>query len=269
MNEQKRLYIILGVICAIIVLIMGINFVNEYNTKKYLETYDTAMASEERHMIVIGRDNCVYCQMFIPLLDYMKEQYGFDYLYINTNKITKKGLNRVLDELNVDKSKFGTPHVSLIENGKVIDEILGYVDEKEVLTFLQKYGYAPEDATLPINYVDYSQYEKLIASSTPQLIVIGQTSCSACMMAKPSLLEIGNKYGVKINYLNLTELQTSDNGSELITKFNNSLAFLTEESWGTPLMIVVKNNEVIASSKGFLSTDTYVSFLKEQGFIGE
>ena len=36
MNEQKKLYILLIVIVAYIVLIIGINFVKEYNSKKYL-----------------------------------------------------------------------------------------------------------------------------------------------------------------------------------------------------------------------------------------
>ena len=76
------------------------------------------------------------------------------------------------------------------------------------------------------------------------------------------------KYG-KINYLNLTELKSSENSSELIKEFSSSLKFLTEEEWGTPLMIVVKNKEVIGSSIGFHSEEDYVSFLKKQGFVGE
>lgn len=270
MNEQKRLYIILGIIAAIIVLILGINFYNEYKSKTYLKTFDSAITNGEKQLILVGRGTCVYCQMFTPLLEYMKEQYGFDYLYVNTDKITQKGLNQVLDKLNINADDFGTPHLSLVENGQVLDEISGYVDEKELLMFLKNNGYAPEDAVLPLNYITFEDYKNLINSDTPEIIVIGQTSCSACMRAKPSLLEIASKYNLKINYFNITEeLYSSENSTELIAEFNSSLSFLTEEQWGTPLMIIVKNKEVIANSKGFLSTNNYISFFKEHGIIGE
>ena len=248
MNEQKKLYIILIAIVAFFVLIFGINFINENNTKKYLETFNSIIESGEKKIILLGKESCPYCQMFQPLLDYMKEEYSFDYLYIDTTKITSKGLSEVIETLNIDPDDFGTPHLSLVEGGKVVDDILGYVDEKQLLNFLIKYEYAPKDAAIPLNYVDYPEYEELIESETPEVLVIGQTSCSACMMAKPALITIADQYDVKINYLNLTELKEDKNGAELIEKFNSSLEFYTKEEWGTPLMIIVKDKEVIGSS---------------------
>lgn len=269
MNEQKKLYIILIAIAAFFVLIFGINFVNESNTKKYLETFNSIIENGEKKIILLGKESCPYCQMFQPLLDYMKEEYNFEYLYIDTTKITTKGLNEVIETLNIDPDDFGTPHLSLVDDGKVVDEIAGYVDEKQLLSFLIKYEFTPKDAQIPLNYVSYDEYEDLIESETPEVLVIGQTSCSACMMAKPALITIADKYDVKINYLNLTELKAEENGSELMEKFNSSLEFYTKEEWGTPLMIVVKNEEVIGSSKGYHSTEDYVKFLKEKGIISE
>ena len=269
MNEQKKLYIILIAIVAFFVLIFGINFINENNTKKYLETFNSIIESGEKKIILLGKESCPYCQMFQPLLDYMKEEYSFDYLYIDTTKITAKGLNGVIETLNIDPDDFGTPHLSLVEGGKVVDDIPGYVDEKQLLSFLVKYEYAPKDATIPLNYVDYPEYEELIESETPEVLVIGQTSCSACMMAKPALITIADQYDVKINYLNLTELKSEENGTELVEKFNSSLEFYTKEEWGTPLMIIVKDKEVIGSSKGYHSIEDYVEFLKKKGIISE
>jgi len=269
MNEQKKLYIILIAIVAFFVLIFGINFINENNSKKYLETFNSIIETGERKLILIGKESCPYCQMFQPLLDYMKEEYVFDYLYIDTTKITTKGLNQVIEKLEIDPDDFGTPHLSLVDGGKVVADIPGYVDEKKLLEFLVKYEYAPKDAKVALNYVDYEEYENLIESENPEIVVIGQTGCSACMMAKPALLTIASEYGVKINYLNLTEIKDNENGSELIEKLNKSLDFYTKEEWGTPLMIVVKEKEVIGSSKGYHSMEDYVSFLKKQGLIGE
>lgn len=269
MNEEKKLYIFLGILAIVIIGILGINYINEYNSKKYLEKFESAISGDEQKIVLVGRDNCVYCQLFTPLLDYMSEKYGFDYLYVNTNKITTKGLNGVLEKLKINKDEFGTPHLSLVKSGNIIDEIAGYVDENELLQFLKNNGYAPEDAKLPINDINYSEYKQIINSDTPQIIVIGQTGCKYCMLAKPALLSIASDYNVKINYFNMTSLKESDNSDTLIEEFNSSLDYLNNEEWGTPLMLVVKNGEVISTSNGFVSKEVYIKFLKEQGIIGD
>lgn len=269
MNEQKKIYILLGIFAAIVVLILGVNFATELKSKKTLETIEELVSQESKQLIVLGKDNCVYCQMFIPLLDYMKEQYNFDYTYINTNKVTTKTLTKILDKLKISADDFGTPHLTLTENGNIIDEIAGYVDEKELLSFLQKYSFAPSDSKLSLNYIGIEEYRTLINSDNQEVIVVAQTSCSHCMMAKPALLSIASKYGVKINYLNMTELQQEENAAEILNEFNSSLTYLQTEEWGTPLMMIVKNKEVIATSNGYISEENYINFLKKQGIIGE
>lgn len=269
MNEQKKVYILLGIAVAVVILILGVNFTTELKSKKVVENLEEIIAKDSKQIIVIGKDNCMYCQMFIPLLDYMKEQYNFDYTYINTNKITSRTLTKVLDKLKINAEDFGTPHLTLTEKGNIVDEIAGYVDEKELLAFLQKYGFAGGDAKLSLNYIGMDEYRVLINSQIPEVIVVGQTSCSHCMMAKPALLNIATKYGVKINYLNMTEIKNEENGTELINEFNSSLAYLQKEEWGTPLMMIVKDKEVVATSNGYLSENNYVKFLKDQGIIGE
>lgn len=269
MNEEKKLYILLGVIGAVIVLLFGINFLNEYNSKKYLEKFEEAFTSEEQQMILLARENCSYCQMFNPLLDYMAEKYNFEYLYVDANKLTNKALSTVLEKLNIDEEDFGTPHLSLTKSETVIDDIPGYVDEQKLLTFLKKHGYADENAISPLNYLSFESYKETIKSSVPEIIVIGQESCGYCMMVKPVLLSITDKYDIKINYLNMTELNNMENSQEVLTKFNTSLAYLSEEEWGTPLMLVVKDNEVVGHYNGYGSEESYINFLKEQGIIGE
>lgn len=269
MNEEKKLYILLGIIGFVIVLLFGINIINEQKSKKYLEKFESTMMQEEQQIILIGRSGCSYCQMFIPLLDYMKEKYNFEYLYIDTDKITKKGLNTVIEKLNIDPEDFGTPHLSLVKSGKVIDFIPEYVDEQELLSFLKKHGYVDESATLPINYLNFDTYKETIQSTTPEVIVVGQTSCGYCMMIKPTLLTVAEKYNIKINYLNMTELSNLENSEAILEEFNNSLSYLNEEEWGTPLTLVVKEGQVLGHFNGYSAEEAYAQFLKEQGIIGE
>ena len=269
MNEEKKLYILLGIVAAVIILLFGINFINERNSQKYLEKFEETLVLENQQMILLAREGCSYCQMFTPLLDYMAEKYGFEYLYVDTDELTQKTLSSVLEKLDIDEDDFGTPHLSLVQSGKVLDEIAGYVDEQKLLAFLQKHGYADENATLPINYLTFESYKETIQSSTPEVIVVGQSSCGYCMMIKPVLISIADKYNVKINYLNMTDLNNLENSKEVLTEFNNSLTYLKEEEWGTPLTLIVKEGKTIAHLNGYASEETYVEFLKEQGIIGE
>lgn len=269
MNEEKRLYILLGVVAAVIVLLFGMNFLNQYNSKKYLEKFEETLVKDDQQMILLAREGCIYCQMFTPLLDYMAEKYDFEYLYVDTDKLTDKALSTVLEKLDIEEDDFGTPHLSLVQSGNVISDIPGYADEQELLAFLKERKYADENATLPISYLTFDSYKEIIKSNTPQVIVVGQTSCSYCMKAKPALLSIADKYNVKINYLNMTDLSDLENSETILEEFNTSLTYLSEEEWGTPLMLVVQDGEVIGHSNGFVSEETYVNFLKEQGIIGE
>lgn len=269
MNEEKKLYILLGIIVSVIVLLFGIIFLNEHNSKKYLEKFEEAFNGEEQEMVLLARENCSYCQMFNPLLDYMAEKYNFEYLYVDTNKLTNKALSTVLEKIKVDEDDFGTPHLTLVKSGTVIGDIPGYADEQKLLEFLKKHGYAGENEVSPLNYLSFESYKETIKSSTPEVIVIGQESCGYCMMVKPVLLSIADKYNVKINYLNMTELNNSENSKEILTEFNTSLAYLSEEEWGTPLMLIVKDNQVVGHYNGYGSEENYIKFLKEQGIIGE
>ena len=269
MNEEKKLYILLGIIGAVIVLLFGINFLNEYNSKKYLEKFEEKFVSEEQQLVLLARENCSYCQMFTPLLNYMAEKYGFEYLYVDTNKLTDKALSSILEKLKVDEDDFGTPHLSLVKAGAVIDDIPGYADEQKLLQFLKEHGYAAANEVSPLNYLSFDSYKETIKSSNPEVIVIGQESCGYCMMVKPVLLSIADKYNVKINYLNMTELNNAENSKELLTEFNNSLDYLNQEEWGTPLMLIVKDNKVVGHYNGYGSEDSYIKFLIEQGIIGE
>ena len=135
MNEQKKVYILLGIAVAVVILILGVNFTTELKSKKVLENLEEIIAKDSKQIIVIGKDNCPYCQMFVPLLDYMKEQYSFDYTYINTNKITGRTLTKVLDKLKINAEDFGTPHLTLTEKGNIVDEIAGYVVLVKMLSY--------------------------------------------------------------------------------------------------------------------------------------
>ncbi len=262
MNEKKKLIILFGIVLATILLIVIGSIYESVNSKKYLDSFYSALNGSENKLVMIGRDNCSWCQLFHPTLDSMKDTYNFDYIYVNTNELTSGVMNKMLKDINVDPNEFGTPLTVVVKDGTVVDSLNGYVDEVQLLDFLKKYDFAPEDAKLPLNYINYNEYKKILKSSDTNILVIGQTTCTYCIKAKPILSQIASDKNVKINYLNVTELSDEEK-----TKFNDSLDYLSKNEWGTPLTLILKNGEVIDSANGLLDYDGYVELFQNNSLI--
>lgn len=262
MNEKKKLAVLLGIVIVTILLIVVGSLYESHKSKKYLESFYSAFNGSENKLVMIGRDNCSWCQLFKPNLDLMSEKYEFDYVYVNTNELTSGALSKLLKSVNVDESEFGTPLTVIVKEGSVVDSLNGYVDEVKLLEFLKNNKIVSSDAKLKMNYINYSGYKKLLKSDETNILVIGQTSCTYCIKAKPILNRVSYDKNVKINYLNITELSDEDK-----EKFTDSLDYFNENEWGTPLTLIIKNGKVIDSASGLLDYDGYVSLFEKNGLI--
>ena len=262
MDEKKRIIVLLSIVAAVILLIIGGSIYESHKSNSYLDDFYSAFNGSENKLVMIGRDNCSWCQLFKPVLDSMHEEYGFDYLYINTNELTSSVFSKLLKTIGVAEDNFGTPLTIVVKNGEVVDSINGYVDDQDLFEFLKKYEFISKDAKLALNYVDYNGYKSVVRSSENKILVLGQTTCSHCIKVKPILSSIAKEYGITINYLDITKL--SDEEKEKFTKY---LTYLNDTEWGTPLTLIVKNSEVIDSVNGELDYDGYVELFKNNGFI--
>jgi len=262
MNEKKKVTILLGIVfCVILFIIIGSIYENS-KSKKYLKDFYSAFNGSENKLVMIGRDNCSWCQLFKPSLDFMHDNYNLEYLYINTNELTSSSFNKLLKEIGVKSEEFGTPYTVVVSNGKVVDSLNGYTDEVELLDFLKKYKFVSNDVKLPLNYIDYSSYKKILKSSDTNIVVIGQTSCGYCIKAKPILNQIAVDKKVKINYLNITNLSDEEKN-----KFGESLSYLKENDWGTPLTLIIKDGKVIDSLNGLRDYDGYLELFDKNGLV--
>lgn len=262
MDEKKKMFVLLSIVlCIVLFIIIGSVFEGK-KSGKYLDEFYSALNGSENKLVMIGRDNCSWCQLFKPTLDFMSDKYDFDYIYVNTNELTNSVFNKMLKDIDVDSSSFGTPLTVVVRDGGVVDSLNGYTDEVDLLDFLKKYEFVSDDAKLTLNYIDYSAYKKVLKSDKTNILVIGQTSCTYCIKAKPILNEVASEYDVTINYLNMTNLSEDES-----SKFNDSLDYLKDNEWGTPLTLIIKNGKVIDSANGLLDKDGYVELFKKNDII--
>lgn len=262
-KETKKLYIILGV-ALIAVAFMFIASVTSKKGIEYVEKVEKAFSSEGATVLYLARPTCSYCTLMTPIMESLSEEYGFDYDYINTDEITEGQLSDILEKIDKTTNEFGTPDIVVVENGTVIAEQEGYTDEESMFHFFQNAGIISSESTYvaPVNYLTYEEYEQKINSSEKQLFVVVQTGCSHCENVKPVFKQIKEEYGFTIDAINVSELSNDERES-----FLSSLSYYSEESWGTPLMLVVQNGEVVAEKSGADYKAGYVDFLTENGFL--
>ena len=275
--EKKKLTKIIGVLIAIILIgvIIGIVINNNASSteknKKSTEIMDNFykyMESKKTKVIYYGGKTCSYCSLETPIIKQIKKDYNIDYLYVNSDNLTKADKEQLLDVLDIEGE---TPTIALVKNDEVLDVKEGYVEGKELVLFLidnkvLKKGsvYTPEEY---INDISYSDYEEIVKKDELSVVVIGQTTCSHCIASKPVLNHIAEEYNVAINYLNLTNM-SSDEQSKL-TESLKEIGYADAENLGTPLTLIVQSNKLVSTIEGENPTSYYIRTFRKVGLINE
>ena len=127
---------------------------------------------------------------------------------------------------------------------KSIDFQNKFADLMLYLKFLQKKGIIKEDEQMLLNYIGLDELN---------IIVIGQSTCSYCVQAKIVLNELVERKGVEINYLNISYLNSDE---------TNSLDYF-KDGFGTPVMLITKNGNLIDTYEGYVPLESYIDFLEE------
>ncbi len=260
MNESKKILIVVGIFILIVLGSVGLVYEGNKSSKLIYEQFTADFNGSEKKLVYLGASSCGYCSLLNPSLEDMASRYEFEYLYIDLSEFSKKYTNKIAEDLNI--TKIGTPYLAIVAGGEVVDVQNGYDDYNVIFEFLQENGLISEEAKLDLNYIDYETYENLLASKNKQVIVIGQPTCGYCVQAKIILNDVAKEHEVKINYLDYVKLE-----SEEKEKFVNSLEYFQEEDWGTPIMMIVQNGEIVDMIEQLATEEKYVEFLQENGVI--
>lgn len=123
-----------------------------------------------------------------------------------------------------------------------------------------------EDVSLEdagFNEVSVDEYLSLINEPEKNVILVARPTCGFCEKFTPVLKQASEELGVKINYINTDEFTDDD-----WTKFNSSLEYLNTEEWGTPLTLIVQNNEAVDINSGYVELSEIKKFFTDNG-LGE
>lgn len=257
--EKKKLYITLGVVMLFIIFFTTIMICDMVKVKRMYEKFELSFTKDDNTLIYIGKKECPYCTLFNPLLEEMSERYNFEYTYIDMDEIGQNYLSKIATKLNI--TEIATPYLTIINKNGVNDTNKGYMTYEKLFNFLKKNKIISEDKNLQVNYLDYKGYSNLIASDDLNVIVFGTSVDSISPTVELNLNKIIDKYNIKINYLNVSDLTEKE--QEL---FNKSLSYFEENKITSPIMMTIKDNEIKGIFKGY-ELEEYISFLEDEGVI--
>ena len=122
-----------------------------------------------------------------------------------------------------------------------------------------------EDEQGDLNEIDIDEYLDLLKGDEASIIYVARPTCHYCQEMEPIVKNIVYEYGVTVNYLNTDELD--DEGQAEFIKSDDY--FEEKGGYGTPMLIVVKDDEFVDVLEGLTDKDTAVNFFKDNGLIEE
>ena len=111
------------------------------------------------------------------------------------------------------------------------------------------------------NEVSLSEYLNLINSGEKKIVLVARPTCGYCEKFSPILKKAKDDMNLEINYIDTDKFSNED-----WTTFSNSLAYLNREEWGTPLVMIVQNGEVLSVNNGYVDLATIKAFFETNGF---
>lgn len=123
----------------------------------------------------------------------------------------------------------------------------------------------PEDEQGDLNEIDIDEYLDLLKGDEASIIYVARPTCHYCQEMEPIVKNIVYEYGVTVNYLNTDELD--DEGQAEFIKSDDY--FEEKGGYGTPMLIIVKDDEFVDVLEGLTDKDTVVKFFKDNGLINE
>lgn len=103
------------------------------------------------------------------------------------------------------------------------------------------------------------------ASDEAKIVYIGRATCGYCVTFLPVLQQAQKDYGYETLYLDITTVTTTEQQNQIL-ELDNEEGFLNENFGGTPMVLLMKNSEIVDTWLGAAEYSEYAAWLEENGF---
>lgn len=125
---------------------------------KEIDGSDIVKESKGKIVVMIGRSTCGYCAAYAPIITKVSKEYNIKVRYIDLEKIENVMTGEIIDQnsyntlMNLETKEnvngfmtnnFGsTPLTLVIDNGIIINGLVGYVPESTLESLLEDVGFS-------------------------------------------------------------------------------------------------------------------------------
>ena len=149
--KKGDLILIGGVILVILISLLAFNGNEEkievpvalegepgINEITYAE-YEDKIDSAKPFIVMIVNDGCSYCEMFIPVMTEVVQEYNIPVYSLNLAILTNDEYNSLSNSNSyLKRNDWGTPTTLLMQGKTVINSISGYVDKETLIDFVEE-----------------------------------------------------------------------------------------------------------------------------------
>lgn len=101
------------------------------------DKYEEFMDNDEAFIVVIEREGCGYCTMYMPIMEEVAKEKKIPIYYIDIDDLTLEESNKLSTSNSyLKKNSWGTPTTLFMLGNRVLDSIGGYDEKEAVLKFL-------------------------------------------------------------------------------------------------------------------------------------
>lgn len=120
-----------------------------------------------------------------------------------------------------------------------------------------------DDEKKDFTEINVDTYLEYYAGSENKLVLVARPTCSYCQIAEPIIQNLAYKYDIEIYYLNTDDFSDDDSSNFVASDDTFS------EGFGTPMLLLVSNNEIVDMIDGLTDTAHYTAFFQQYGYITE
>ena len=98
--------------------------------------YENMVNNGDAFVLVIEREGCSYCQLYMPIVEEYAKEVGVSINYIDTDTLTEEEFELLSTKNSyLKKTQWGTPTTLFMLGNRVIDAIGGYVEKETIVDF--------------------------------------------------------------------------------------------------------------------------------------
>lgn len=244
-RKMKQIIYAVSFLLLFLIFIILILFTKDSEKIKEIKEF---LKTDTKIIYIIKNESLSYP---IELLD----KYSIDYIKIDYKDLSifeRKKIKNIIDNNDITNS------LVIYKNGKK-RSILENLKEQEIVKFLQKNNIIPSE--IVDNVEEIVTESNSILDSTYSMVYIPYTNLAEIEKQDQIFKDIASDY--EIEYKKIDAYLLSNNQQE---KMNSSLGLSLVED---QILILVKDNKMVANIRGVHSKNTYIEKLYSVNFINE